>query len=161
MYQVLLNAVEGRMTSIGMSLQLPATNDELKDLRFKVQRELESSLPEEYCEFLARTNGLDWNGLVVYATQRSPIVGRTDVVIEGFVEGNLNYRGFEQMKEYLIFADDGTVLYVYNVVVRKYQVILRVGLSVLGTFDSFSELLFDALKASWPFPMPETKSLME
>jgi len=150
MYDDMLETIENRMKSFGYSLQFPATSLELNNLRQRAKVEMACTLPEGYTNFLERTNGLGWNGLIVFATHRSQVVGNPAEVIEGFVEANLNHRDFEPMKEFLVFADDGVVLYVYNLLADKYQVLTRVGLSTLETFDTFQELLLNAFKASCP-----------
>jgi hypothetical protein len=118
----------------------------LKKLRLRAAQELGHDIPQQYADFLAITDGLDWNGLVVYASERTPIVGYSDRFIEGFVEGNLNYRDFEPMNGFLVFADDGVALYAYCISARQFQVILSVGLSVLKSFPTFDELLASAFQ---------------
>jgi hypothetical protein len=146
MYQALLETVRDRMKSYGEGSQPPCSPSELEKLRNRAVHELGHAVPDVYAAFLALANGLDWNGLVVYASERTPIVGHTDRFIEGYVEANLDYRGFDPLSNYLIFADDGVVFYTYHISLARYEVILRVGLSVLESFGSFDELLVSAFK---------------
>jgi len=88
-------------------------------------------------------DGLDWNGLVIYASKRSQLVGSART-IEGFIEGNIDYRDFDNCSDYLIFGDDGTVLFALQTKTQKYQVVTIVGLTVLESFDSFDDLLSNA-----------------
>jgi hypothetical protein len=126
-------------------MQPPCSEAGLASLRIRTKRELGCVLPDGYCALLRRVDGLDWNGLVVYASERQPLAGASDGFIEGLVEGNLDFRDHEPMKEYLVFADDGVVLFTHNTTSNRYEVILRVGLTLLESFDSFDELLNDAL----------------
>lgn len=145
MYEQLLVAVVERMQLYGECLQPICSDECLQDLQLRARLQLGRDVPDEYCRFLMKANGLDWNGLVVYASERAPIVGYPDRFIEGFVEANLGYRDHEALKDYLIFADDGVVFFTYHISQGTYDVILRVGLSLLETFSSFDKLLMNAL----------------
>ena len=144
MYDRLLEAIKGRKHSYGEDLQPPCSHEDLKSLRIRAKSELDFDIIDGYARFLKKANGLDWNGLVVYASKRAPIVGYSDRFIDGFVEANLAFRDFEPMKDYLVFADDGVVLFTLHAATNKYEVITRVGLSVLKSYSSFDELLTDA-----------------
>lgn len=147
MYQELLKTIGERASSYGESLQPPCSTESLAALHNRVQDELGVQLPEEFAAFLAKVNGLDWNGLVIYASERSPIVGYTDRFIEGIVEGNLSHRDQEPMNDFLVFGDDGDALYTFCISDRSYQVITTIGLTVLETFATFDELLTNAMEA--------------
>lgn len=147
MWIELLEKIRVRFQSYGERMQSPATGVELAQLKSRVDAELAGCLPDEYLAFLRLVNGLDWNGLVVYATSRSLLHGYEDRYIEGFVEGNLNLRDFEPMKNYLVFAEDGTCLFAYSQADSEYQAITSVGLTKLDSFQTFGGLLTDALKA--------------
>jgi hypothetical protein len=116
-------------------------------LRLRSQKALSFDIPDEYCDFLKITNGLDWNGLVVYASKRSLIAGYTDRFIEGFVEGNLLAYDCEPNRKWVVFAEDGTVLFAFHRERLRFEVVTAVGLSVLETFDTFEELLANAFQS--------------
>lgn len=116
-------------------------------MRSRAKHELGHEIPDEYAALLATCNGLDWNGLVVYASERTRIVGYSDRFVEGFVEANRDHREFEPMKDFLVFADDGTVVYTYCISRNKFQEVTSVGLSVLEEFDTFDDLLRNALES--------------
>jgi hypothetical protein len=145
MYDTLLNTIEERMHSYGESLQAPCPTECLKNLRLRAKLELGCDIPDQYGSFLTKANGLDWNGVVVYACERTPIVGYSDRFIDGFVEANLDFRDHEPMKDYLVFADDGVALFTYHITESKYEVITRVGLSLLESFNAFDDLLTNTL----------------
>lgn len=147
MYQALLRKIAEIDKQFGDSPQPPCSPDSLTNLRHRARKELGHDLPDQYVEFLAVTNGLDFNGLVVYASDRTPIENCPERTIEGFIQGNLGYRGFDLMKDFLIFADDGVVLFTYCISKTRYEVILIVGLTVLESFATFDELLVNAFEA--------------
>jgi hypothetical protein len=146
MYHDLLKQIESEMRRFGMALQPPCSSAQLETLRRKAVQHLGNTIPDAYIAFLIDANGLDWNGLVVYATERTPIVGYPDRFIEGFVEGNLSYRDYHPLKDYLIFAEDGVVLFTYRLSASEYQIVTTVGLSLLESFKTFDELMANALK---------------
>ena len=146
MYQDLVKQIAGEMKRFGMTQQPACSPNDIETLKRNAVHKLECAVPDGYLAFLSVVNGLDWNGLVVYASQPSLIVGFTDRFIEGFVEGNLTYRDFEPLKGHLIFADDGDALFTYQISTSKYQVLTSVSLSLLESFDTFDELLCKALQ---------------
>lgn len=147
MYDELLQNIRAQATSYGEVLQPPCSAGSIELLRTRVQKELGVELPEEYVQFLKKVNGLDWNGLVVYASERSQIVGYRDRFIEGVVEGNLSYRALDSMNDFLVFGEDGVALYVLELCDRSYQIITTAGLTVLETFPAFEDLLTNAMEA--------------
>ena len=62
-----------------------------------------------------------------------------------FVEANLDFRDDESFTDYLVFADDGDTLFTYNINEGNFESILRVGLELLDSFDTFDELISNAL----------------
>jgi len=141
----LFNELTVKIKHYGRSLQPPSSDNKLNALRVRSRQELGCDISNDYCDLLATVNGLDWNGLVIYANERVPIPGYSDRFIEGFVEGNLDFRDFEPWKDYLIYADDGVVLFTYHISQQRYEVVLRVGMSLLESFDTFNDLLTNAL----------------
>jgi len=133
------------MRSYAEQLQPPCSDAELHALRHRARLELGHDAPDEYVRFLKRANGIDWNGLVIYASERAPIVGHADRSIDGFVDANLDFRDHSAFADYLVFADDGVALFVYHVTRSVYQAITRVGLVDLESFRSFDDLIANAL----------------
>ncbi len=146
MYQSLLQVIAGEMSRFGEQLQPPCSPRHLKDLQSSSNNALGHAVPEGYLDLLRLADGLDWNGLQIYASRRSPIVGYPDRIIEGFVEGNLAYRDFEPFNGFLIFAGDGVALYVYDITRNEYQAITAVGLTLLETAPSFESLIAKAIQ---------------
>jgi hypothetical protein len=145
MFNKLLDAVIERKRSRGKNLQPPCTAECLNSLGRQAKLQLGYEIPKEYANFLSEMNGLDWNGIVIYACARTPLVGYADRFIDGFIEANLDFREYEPMKDYVVFADDGVALFTWHVSNSKYEVITRVGLSSLESFRSIDELLANAL----------------
>ena len=146
MYHKLLTQIAKEMKRFGRSLQPPCSSKQVRSLQKRALKELGNAVPEPYIDFLKSTNGFFWNGLLIYGSERAPMVGRPDGSVAGYVEENLGYWECESLTDYLIFGDDGVVFYTYHISSTRYQVILKVGLTVLGDFDTFDKLLSDAFK---------------
>jgi cell wall assembly regulator SMI1 len=69
-YKHLLTEIDRDIRTIGRTLQPGCTKDQLDQLIKKVQKELGMTLPEGYIEFLSYTDGLLYNGLMIYASKR-------------------------------------------------------------------------------------------
>jgi len=148
MYKALLERIEKELIRWGRRLQPPATADGLMKLQKKSQRKLFRAVPDQYLKFLSTVNGMGWNGLEVFASEPTPIIGFPEDSIHGFVEGNMRYRELGSPDKYLIFAADDICLYAYNLIEAEYQTTTRAGNTVLHSYKSFDELIVDALKAS-------------
>lgn len=146
MYQATLKRILERMRKGGRWVPPPCPPLSLARLKSQSIERLGCPIPEAYAEFLAGQDGLDWNGLVVYASERTTDAGGRGLFLEGLIEGNLDYRDFEPMRDYLVFAEDGTVCFTYCVSAAEYRVITTVGLTVLEAYCTFEELLADALE---------------
>jgi hypothetical protein len=147
MYDKLLQQISEKMKRFADAPQPPGRSESLETLKQKAIEELRHPIPDGYAAFLSKNDGFFWNGLVIYASERQPLVATPDGFVPGFVEENLGYRDFELMKDYLIFAEDGVVFYTYHVSVNSYDTVLRIGLTVLESFDSIDQLIASALKA--------------
>lgn len=148
MYRPLLESIAQAKTKYGESLQPPCSAENLVELRAKTQRKLGHALLEDYVAFLAITDGLCWDGLYIFASQRRLISGYNDRWIDGFIERNLEERAFDdRMRDYVVFAEDGEVSFALNIPKERYEVVSRVARYVDESFVSFDKLMERALKA--------------
>jgi hypothetical protein len=147
MYQQLLVEVRAAQASYGAQSQPPCPGDRLEQLRRRVRDELGAGLPEAYIDFLKAQDGLNHNGLFIYASERAPIVGATNATIQGIVDANLGWRDVEAMRQYLVFGEGNMDLYVRHLPTGAYQIVDRVPGNLINTFGSFEELIAAALTA--------------
>jgi SMI1 / KNR4 family (SUKH-1) len=147
MYERLLTAVGAEQAKYGEQSQPPCTEERLERLRRRTRAELGAELPEEYAAFLRTQDGLNHNGLFIYASEPSPVAGAGDAVIEGFVEANLGWREDEHFRAYLIFGEGNMDFYVRHLPTGEYQVIDRTPGNLIETHPSFDGLIAAALKA--------------
>jgi hypothetical protein len=114
--------------------------------------------PDQYIEFLRITNGLDFNGLTIYAAEKSPLVGYEHMRerdMEGFVDANLAWRGYEPHEDYLFFAQASISLYAYNLVDLRYEERDRECGELIKVVPDFDHLIARALSDSM---LPEMKA---
>jgi hypothetical protein len=145
-YHQLLEIVAQEQQEFQQSMQPPCNPQKLIQLKEQVENQLNCTLPDGYIEFLSITNGYDWNGLRIFASETMPIVGCADVKILGFVDLNLIYRENEDCLDLLFFGESGIDSYVYCISTKQYQILDRVSLSLTETFDSFEMLIYEAFQ---------------
>ncbi len=148
MYTDLIKRIAGERKRYGLAMQSPATEMEIQSLLRESTRKLNYNIDSEYETFLRSVNGLTWNGFLVYATTKMPIVGRTDTFIDGFVDTNLAFREVDIARELVVFAEGGDDQFVFNIRLQKFAEIDRVSLDVYEEFESCSSLLHHVLRRS-------------
>mgnify|MGYP001557784141 CR=1 FL=1 len=94
------------------------------------------------------TNGLDWNGVVIYASDTVPIVGHPDRHIPDLVEINLNYRDDPRFADLLVIGSNGMDIYTYRISKGVYEVYDEVPHELVDTVPTFDELTAKALSRS-------------
>jgi hypothetical protein len=102
---------------------------------------LRADLPAEYLDLLRLTNGLDWNGVVIYASETVPIVAHADRSIAGVVQMNLVFRDAPAFQELIVLGSDGMDLYTYNLADRVYEQCDEVPHELIETFATFDALM--------------------
>lgn len=147
MYEQLLTQIGAEQARYGERSQPPATEERLERLRQRAREELGAEVPEEYLDFLRTQDGLNHNGLFIYASEPSPVEGTTDATIDGLVEANLGWRDDDFFKDLLVFGEGNMDLYVRHLPTGEYRVIDRVPGNLIETHPSFKQLIAAALKS--------------
>jgi hypothetical protein len=147
MYEQLLTQVGAEQAKYGERSQMPCAEERLERLRRRAREELGAEVPEEYAAFLRTQDGLNHNGLFIYASETSPVNGAADATIEGLVEANLGWRDDEHFNNYLVFGEGNMDLYVRHLPTGVYQTIDRTPGNLIETSPSFEQLLAAALKS--------------
>jgi hypothetical protein len=150
MYQDILQEHIDDKTSYGEKPQPPCDAERLARLRERAARELNTELPEGYTKFLGITNGLDSNGLVIYASETGPIEGHDDMSIEGIVEANQGYWENPASRRFLFVGESGTSFYVLDRQDGAYRILDRQSQSMMEDLPSFEALLSRALEENRP-----------
>jgi hypothetical protein len=153
-YQALLEEMVAFHQQRGWGLlQPPVTEERLDALRARALAELGYTVPDAYVALLRRTDGLDFNGLCLLASDRQPIVGHTDRFLPGFVDNNLDWRGnIESMAHQVVFAFDGMTNFVFNQRTSAWEIRWMPSDDLGETVDCFERLILRALEDHRPPP---------
>lgn len=126
--------------------QPPSTVTQRLSLQKRAEAELSATIPGDYLAFLEKSNGLDWNGVTIFATETIPIEGFSDRFIEGFVDANLGYRDYEPFAQYLVFGESDMDFYALEISSQRYVILEKVSLDIMNTVPSFEQLLDKAFE---------------
>ena len=148
MYQELLKRVGEEQRRFGSDLQAPTTGEQIQVLIERARKQLHTEPPADYLNFLRLTNGLDWNGVVFYASDTVPIVGHPDRPIPDLVEMNLSYREDPRFEEILVLGSNGMDIYTYRIPKGIYEIYDEVPHELFETIPTFDELMTKALTRS-------------
>lgn len=144
-----LTAVLKDRASAGLRVQPALSNEELETFRQSVIQQLNYQLPDSYTNILSHTDGLDSNGVVLYAS-RQYFQGEK-FLLQGFLEANLLLRSYAPNLDFIYFAESGMDLYRHNLQSNQFEVCTRVGLRAMETFatatELFKQILDDMLDA--------------
>jgi hypothetical protein len=142
-----LAAVLQDRASTGLRVQpaLPAV--EAAAFQQLVKQELAYELPAPYLAILAQTDGLDSNGIMLYASH--PYFQEQKFRLQGLLEANRLLRAYAPNVEFVYFAESGMDLYRYSILGKQFEICTRVGLRVMETFGTapefFQRILADML----------------
>lgn len=148
MYEQLLDQVAEEQRRFGSELQPPVTEAQLQLVVENGSKRLSAKLPNEYLHFLLVTNGLDWNGVVIYGAGTNPITAHPDRSIPDVVEMNQNYRDDQRFNDLLVLGSNGMDIYTYRISADRYEIYDEVPHELLETFPTFDELMSKALSRS-------------
>lgn len=136
----LLAAVRAEQLQFRRRQPPPLFEVDREALRSRVAFTLSYELPPAYLDILAVTDGLDLNGVQLYAS--TPKHGSDDYFLPGLVEANIQLRlGYEPAKNYVFFAESGMDAYRHNLRENTFEISDRVAeTSVFESFATADEL---------------------
>ena len=144
-YKYLLMEIDRDIRTMGRTLQPGCTSNQIDQLVKRVREMLGTTLPEDYIQFLLYTNGLMYNGLMIYSSQETVLQGRPDVCIWGIVEANLLHRSDPFFNDFLVFGQGNMDYYALYLPDNSYRIIDRVPGNFIDTLWSFEDLLVRAI----------------
>ncbi|WP_231590643.1 YrhA family protein [Hymenobacter terrenus] len=143
-----MNEIQTNREKLGRPIAPAATTEELRMVQEEATQKLRYTLPPAYLDLLRLSNGLDWNGVQLYASQPRTRVtpeGRMKYLFRGIVEANEQWRDFPPNEEFIFFAESGDVLYCYNLTSGKFEIVDRITKEMdddqTDAFDTCEELL--------------------
>lgn len=145
--QSLLTAVQAEQVQFKRRQQPPLSEVSREAFRSRVAYTLSYELPQAYLNILALTDGLDWNGAVLYASE-TRLRTNDELDIQGMLEANIQLRlAYTPDKGFIYFAESGMDAYRHNLVANKFEISDRiVGDSVFETFNTADELFQQLFK---------------
>lgn len=143
----LVEEIQTDKTKFDEQMSPAAQADDIAALKQESVQKLEYDLPPAYLELLSLSNGIDTNGIQLYAAQAQTRVtpeGRTKYVFRGLVEANEQWRDYPPNKEFVFFAESGDELYCHHLTTGKFEIVDRITNEPIyepSTFDTCEELL--------------------
>lgn len=148
-WKKLLEEVKKIEEKYGDSLRRQSSQSEITKLQDKIKEKYGNILlPETYVEFLKMANGIDFNGLVVYGIDEH--LQDKDKVenVQGFMETNEIWHENDWHRQFIFFGDSDTAWYCYNLNENVYMELDKPSGTLINTYDSFDNMLTDALETS-------------
>jgi hypothetical protein len=142
---VLLKQVHTEQRNWGAYVRPPARPENLQALTEQVHRVLGAELPQGYLDFLAQSDGLDFDGLVIYDSASSP-EQRTEGFWQGFVYTNLAWRDDPTNRELLIFGDSDMDLFIQHINTGAFRRVDKIAHDRFEAFPSFEAMLEASLR---------------
>jgi SMI1 / KNR4 family (SUKH-1) len=116
-------------------------------LKNNVEQNLISvALPSSYSKFLQTTNGLDFNGLVIYGVDQVFLEKKDATDFQGFIETNNLWHENDWQKQYIFYGDSNTAWYGYDQVENEYVELDKPSGTLIQTFESFDSMLSSAFE---------------
>ncbi|WP_022826214.1 YrhA family protein [Hymenobacter norwichensis] len=140
--QLLANVLQDKAEA-SEAIQQPLAEAAQSEFKQQVRRMLTYELPAAYVAILAQSDGLDCNGVVLYASK--PYYAEKKFVIQGFVEANVLLRDYLPNRDFVYFAESGMDFYRHNLQSQKFEISARVGGVVVKSFDTPEELFDQVL----------------
>lgn len=137
--EFILAALIQDRASYGLKVQPALSDNELAEFRERVKQNLDYALPDSYAEIIHQVDGIDSNGITIYASKQ--YYQNNKFIIQGFVEANLLLRGYAPNNNFIYFAESGMDLYRHNLQSNVFEICTRIGLRVMEEFTSFTALL--------------------
>lgn len=141
-FREILDAIvrEMRLYSPSFVLRPPAAESDLTDLRRAAVTELGVDLPEPYLDLLRLADGVQFDGVIVYASHRAP-GDDAHTAPPDLVGSNLSLREADAFSDYVVFGGADDLLLVLHRPTGEYQALDPFGLDADEVFDSFDALI--------------------
>lgn len=131
------------------NLNHPVTDEEIAKFSKSIEEQLGNiPLPTQYLDFLKETNGLDFNGTVIYGVDNNILNENVNESNYGLIENNEIWYENEWQKEFLFIGDSNTSWYCIKIKENICMEQDKPSGSLIREYDDFNEMLEDALNTS-------------
>jgi SMI1-KNR4 cell-wall len=137
----LTREIQADKAGFGEEMAPPAPADAIKFVCAESVQKLGYTLPEAYLQLLQITNGIDCNGIQLYASQAQMRLAeeRRKFVFRGIVEANEQWREYEPNQQYVFFAESGGELYCHNLKNGNFEIVDRITKELIYEPSSFAD----------------------
>lgn len=144
-YQNLLHEVSKQIASWGDTLEGPISRKELNKLNSDILVNYCIPLPDDFIEFLNITNGLEFNGLIIFGSKNITVA---DPFKSELLEANITFHEVESydLRKLLLIGETSSSVLTYDHNSNSYQLRDRIALDRLEEFSTFKELLAGELE---------------
>ena len=142
----LLQQVQSDQRSAGEPVRPGATAEQLDEVRRQARARLGVEVPKAFLEFLRATNGLDYNGLVVYDCTSNP-QARSGEFWQGLVAANLLWREDPSLRSTLVLGDSDLDLFAWRPDTGAWVRMDRIAHDRQQAYASFEAMIEEALQA--------------
>jgi len=145
--RTVLGGITAEKESYGMKMQPPCAEADITRLQREVKKKLHAELPPEFTSFLRLTDGLDYDGLVIFGHKTQPIAGCEKRALDGVVEANRRLRDNEELKAFLVLGESEDSLYAFDPKAARFVTLDNGSLERGTAFKTFGELFLDAMQS--------------
>ena len=135
----LLSRIREEQQEANEVFEMPASPGDVEKIRLYATDILRTALPNGYLSFLSQTNGLDFNGYLVFgaSTSQSPC-------LPGFQDANELLA--RTPRQHAFYGHTSDEMYAQHLASSRWQVLDRASLSILEEFESFDLMLLHVLQ---------------
>lgn len=138
MWKELLKKIEEIEKNYGESLARPLSPDVISKTNGDISPEVKSFLKEEYSQFLAITNGLDFNGSVLYGMKQTE--SDSEQVHDIFLMNNI-WHEVEEQRQYFFIGENNISWFVYHPITGNFYELDMPSGDVIERYSHLDELL--------------------
>lgn len=114
--------------------------DIIKSWIVRVQETIGVKPPDDLTDVLLLTNGIEWNGYILYGVDRDSFPTPPEYSVYGLIEQNEIWYEVEEQRAYLFLGEGSISWYVYEITTGRYLELDNPSGREIGTFPSFSEM---------------------
>ena len=142
-----IEAVLADKNKFGEAVQPPAASIAIEIAQAKIKLDFEAELPDDFISFLKITNGIDFNGAVLYGADQTVIERGPGDFWQGIVEANTLWREGAERSDILIIGETDMDLFAVDLGGLCPHLQDKVGGDVIEEFASVAEGIETILRA--------------
>jgi len=128
----------------GAMIPRPATDEDLEQCRQDLDDLGLEPLPPGYEDFLKKNNGLAWNGIIFYGTDRVIEADNpSGFVLTDIVSENDEFNERYEFDEKVLLGRADEEYYAYNTETRAYEIVELGEREALEEYGTFAELFYE------------------